>query len=245
MKKIFAFLLLSVIILGTGCKKDKQEDPVVNTDPDPTLDTLEEFNGILIYLNVYIIHKDTTLNTTDTQVAAMFSDKTNTDILVNSVLLDGTDIPYDPSLGSGYFYDSFPGIHNTSSLHWVVNGNNGVPNVDYIHTRGLPTFNWRTFAPDEIDIKKDLNLILTGLKNTDYTEIALSDYSGHSISKDFDGMSNPSISFSPSELATLQITPGKPWNLQCTIANITFQTIGGKTFSFENEEFYFKDVTPH
>jgi hypothetical protein len=237
MKKTLTFLLLSLIILGTACRK-KDNEPIVNTDP-----TTDEVAGGLVFLIAHDINMDSTLVISGTHAIAVFGDNVNPDIKVNSVLLDGIDIPNDSLWG--YTYLRIPGTHNPSSLHWVVKGNNGIPDVDYTHTKGLPVFDWKTFAPDEIDVKKDLNLVFTGLKNTDYIEVVLSDFHGHSITKDLEDMSNPSVSFTTSELATLQFTSGEFFYLQYTAANVTFQVIGGKTFSFANEQSYYKQLTPH
>jgi hypothetical protein len=242
MKKIFplpAFLLL--ILLGTACHdKDKQPEPIINTDPKL------EIGGAMVYSIYHTIYTDTTLNKSNVLAGAFFGEDTSTKyIKVNSVSLDGIDLPYD-SLESDYTYYDIPGTHNPSSLHWNVNGNNGIPNVDYTNTKGLPVCNWNAFAPNEIDVKKDLNLMFTDLKNTDYIYVTLSDMYGHMLTRDLDNMSTPVVIYPASELATLELKNATDFFfIQFTLANTTFHTAGGKLFNFANQQSYSKVILPH
>jgi hypothetical protein len=211
MKKIIICSSFLLLIFGTACKKEKQypDTPPPVTDPIPR-------GGELMINQNFLIDHDTVQSMNDLQAIAHFTGPNVIDYLsVDAVTMNGTPLLMNAGGIAGYYGAS---IKSAIVWNWHVVGNSSVPNVDYIHSKPLPSFTAFASLPSTIDRKQNFMISLKGLTNTTSATIKIN------------GGSNPVFK-------TFSVLPGTP-NIQIPAAELAglTQTDALVEIGFQNQD---------
>lgn len=232
--------------MGAACKKDKLEDAretsVTDDDaddnvPETPADSSNLFCAFKV-IHIVKIQNDTTLIPVDTiAFASFYKDKTAYEhIPVTSVSINKTLLKLSSSSPSYELYNQV-GVINPAT--WEIKGNTIIPNFKYIDKTGMPEYpDFRTL-PTSVDRTKGLEVPITGFTNNPYY-VFVCIIGSNGVMNGNTVKNASSIIIKPSDLDN--IASGLV-RLEIRIENIHYTGRADKTFCFQNQVYYQKEIT--
>jgi hypothetical protein len=223
MKKIIIYSSFLLLIFGTACKKEK-----LDPDTPPVTDPIPRGGELMINQNFLIDH-DTVQSMNDLQAIAHFTGPNVIDYLsVNSVTMNGTPLLMNAGGTAGYY--GAP-IKSAIVWNWHVVGNSSVPNIDYIHSKPLPSFTAFASLPGTINRKQNFLIFVKGLTNATSASIKINGGSNQVV-KTFSILpGTPSIQIPASDLAGLTLGDAL---VEIGFQNQDIVQISDRMFVFQN-----------
>jgi len=174
----FSFLVFSIMVAFTFCKKKEAEVPI---DPNtgctnctPSLATT--FSG-LFKAGTYTVYTPMVGSTVTERANAFFSAQpTNITSIANSITVNAVYFNDDTLKFSGapYYYTNLSPI-NLASQTWSVNGAGIIPSFTFKNLKDKPTYTSISALPDTVRKNIGFNFIITDLVNCTAASVFITD----------------------------------------------------------------------
>lgn len=228
MKKIISIALITCIL--SACKKDKEETPVPTTTSTTPAGS---FYGILTggvsqdYMGGVLYPYNNAGGEAWFGSTPEIGYSSTNFVTVDSVSLNNVFLKFSDF----YYTDTSYIITNLPPITWHVKGAHNIPNFDHTNTTVLPGYTGYTSFPTSIDRSHNLIMPISGISNASKVLVIIADDVGHVVYKNISPTAI-SVTFTTSELSALSSTAGGYFYVN--LKNETVETIGGKSFRFDN-----------
>lgn len=226
MKKILNVIIIACML--TACKKEKEEAPVSSTPSSSTGTYYGIFSSGISQnymggaLDPYVYMSGLAwFGSTASPGYSNTNFVTVDSVSINGVFLGFTDF---------YYTDTAYTISNLPPSVWHVVGAHGIPSFDHTNATPLPGYTGYSSFPATIDHTQNFIMPVSGISNASQVHVIISDGT-HSVSQDISSTAI-SVTFTAAQLSVLSASASG--YISVNLTNETPQSIGGKSFRFDN-----------